>query len=221
MAMRRIAILGAGGQAREVEWLIRDINRNYHSFDFLGYIVRDASEPAEHESQDRVLGDESWLGANRDKLDCLAIGVGNPHLRLKIGTDLKFRFPEIEWPVLIHPRAIYDQATCKFGPGVVLASGAVCTVNIEFGSFALINFGSTIGHETQIGQGSVVNPGANISGGVVIEEGVLVGSGAQVLQYLRVGAGAKIGAGAVVTRNVAAGTTVVGVPAAIRTSERG
>jgi len=34
-----------------------------------------------------------------------------------------------------------------------------------------------------------------------------------VLQGLRIGAGAIVGAGAVVTRDVAPGTTVVGIPA--------
>jgi serine acetyltransferase len=34
-----------------------------------------------------------------------------------------------------------------------------------------------------------------------------------VLQYLRIGAGATVGAGAVVVKDVAAGSTVVGIPA--------
>ncbi len=221
MTTRRIAILGAGGQAREVEWLIRDINRCRPLFEFLGYIVGDVNKLSKYQSPDNVLGDESWLDSNRGGVDCLAIGIGNPNLRLRLGRDLTRRFPEIDWPVLIHPRAIYDPLTCKFGSGVLLAGGSICTVNIEFGSFALINFGCTVGHETRIGQGSVVNPGANISGGVIMGDGVLVGTGAQVLQYLRIGAGAKIGAGAVVTKDVDADTTVVGVPASVRKGDRG
>ena len=47
----------------------------------------------------------------------------------------------------------------------------------------------------------------------------MIGTGAQVLQYLRVGQGATVGAGAVVTRDVPAGTAVIGVLArAVRTS---
>jgi len=213
MGTKRIAILGAGGQAREVEWLIREINRHQATYEFLGYIISDVTRPGEHDSSRGLLGDESWLESNRDRVECLAIGIGDPALRLKLAAALTSRFPDIEWPVLIHPRAIFDAASCECGPGVLLSAGITCTVNIKFGAFSLINFGCTIGHEVQVGKGCVVNPGANISGGAVLGDGVLVGSGAQVLQYLRIGPGAKIGAGAVVVRNVEPNSTVVGVPA--------
>jgi serine O-acetyltransferase len=46
-----------------------------------------------------------------------------------------------------------------------------------------------------------------------IRSGVVIGSGAQVLGPIEVGEGAKIGANSVVTKNVAPGSTVVGIPA--------
>ncbi len=46
-----------------------------------------------------------------------------------------------------------------------------------------------------------------------ILDGAIVGSGAQVLGPITVGAGARIGANAVVTRDVAEGATMVGIPA--------
>ena len=47
----------------------------------------------------------------------------------------------------------------------------------------------------------------------VVEAGASIGSGATILGGVRIGAGALVGAGAVVTRDVAAGETVVGNPA--------
>ena len=41
----------------------------------------------------------------------------------------------------------------------------------------------------------------------------MVGSGAQILGPIEIGEGAKIGANSVVTKDVAAGQTVVGIPA--------
>ena len=49
--------------------------------------------------------------------------------------------------------------------------------------------------------------------GTVVEHGAALGSGAIVLGGVRIGAGALIGAGAVVTRDIAPGETVAGVPA--------
>lgn len=211
--MKRIAILGAGGQAREILWLIRDINREHPTYEFLGYIVNDVSKLGKYDTREHLLGDESWLQTNRDQVDCLAIGIGTPAVRGKVADNLTQQFPEIEWPALIHPQSVLDRETCILHPGALLSAGAICTTNITLGPFSLVNFGSTVGHDTQIGKACVVNPGANISGGVVVEDGVLVGTGAQVLQYLCIGAGATVGAGAVVINDVAAGSTVVGIPA--------
>src|SRR5579863_7570752 len=55
-AIRRIAIVGAGGFAREVAWLIRDINRAKHTYELTGFIVSDPTRLSDHDSRDQVLG---------------------------------------------------------------------------------------------------------------------------------------------------------------------
>jgi len=213
MRPKRIVIVGAGGMAREIASALHCINRGSHQFEFLGYAVTDVSRLGQRDSRDQVLGDFAWLSANRDSFDALAIGVGSPHLRLSLAAELRQRLPGVEWPAILHPTAIIDLDSARIGEGCFIGAGVTATVNITLEPFALCNFGCTIGHEAKIGAGSVVNPGANISGGVVIGGGALIGTGAQVLQYLHVGAGAIVAAGAVVTRDVSAGTTVVGIPA--------
>ncbi len=77
----------------------------------------------------------------------------------------------------------------------------------------MVNLACTIGHEAVLRRACTLNPTVNISGGDETGEAVLVGTGAQVLQYLTVGHGAIIGGGSVVTKDVAAETLVVGIPA--------
>jgi sugar O-acyltransferase (sialic acid O-acetyltransferase NeuD family) len=210
---KRIAIVGASGFAREVAWLIRDINRSRKSYEFIGFIVSDLSKLGERDSREDVLGDYNWIQLNRGKIDAIAIGIGTPSIRLKIASDLAASFQELEWPVLIHPAAQFDRASAKVGPGTIVCAGVIGTVNLMLDQFVVVNLACTIAHEARLGRGCVLNPTVNISGGVSLEEGVLVGTGAQILQYVHVGSGATIGAGAVVVRDVAQGETVFGVPA--------
>jgi sugar O-acyltransferase (sialic acid O-acetyltransferase NeuD family) len=210
---KRIAVVGAGGFAREVAWLIRDINRSRESYEFIGFIVSDLAKLGEHDSREDVLGDYNWIQLNRGKIDALAIGIGTPSIRLKIASELAPSFQELEWPALIHPTAQFDRASAKVGPGTIVCAGVIGTVNLVLDPFVMVNLACTIGHEAHLGRGCVLNPTVNISGGVSLEEGVLVGTGAQILQYVHAGRGATIGAGAVVTKDVAEGEIVVGVPA--------
>ena len=213
MTIKRVAVIGAGGFAREVEWLIRDINQKEPIYEFVGFVVSDLAKLGEHDSRDRVLGDYDWLEKNDGTLDALAIGIGDPQARLKVGNDLSERFPKFEWPVLAHPTVILDFKSSEVGRGSLLCAGTIGTVNIRIGSYSMVNLACTLGHEAQIGRGSVLNPTVNVSGGVRLGEGVLVGTGAQLIQYVSIGDRAVVGAGAVVTKDVPAGETVIGVPA--------
>lgn len=210
---RRYVVIGAGGLAREVRWLIEECAREASSHTFVGFVVSDTSLLGAHDSVEEVLGDLAWLDANRDRFDALAIGIGTPAIRLMLAEQLEKTYPAECWPPLVHPNVRFDRARCTIGHGAALCAGVVATTNVVVEPFAFVNLACTLGHEAIVGRGSVLNPTANISGGVRLGPGVLVGTGAQVLQYLNVGASATIGAGAVVTTDVAENSTVVGIPA--------
>lgn len=110
---------------------------------------------------------------------------------------------------------------CDYGSNITLGDG----VFLNFNCVILDVVAVEIGARTQIGPGVQLltadhprDPDARAGGlelGRPIRIGcdVWIGGGALVLPGVTVGDGATIGAGAVVTRDVAAGVTVVGNPA--------
>lgn len=209
MKLDRIAVIGAGGMARELLFAIERINRVKPQFEFAGFVVSDLTQLGERDSHKKVVGDFKWLQQNRRSVDALALGIGSPAIRLKLAGELTDLLPDISWPAIIDPGAVIDFESASIGRGALIAAGVVATVNVTIEDFALCNLSCTIGHESRIGKGSVVNPGVNVSGGVRIGEGVLVGTGAQILQYLEVGSGSVVGAGTVITQDVPPNTKVV------------
>lgn len=212
-ARRLLVVAGAGGFAREVRWLLGEIDATSPNYEFAGYVVSDLEKLGEHDSRAEVLGDFEWLRTKGRHIHAAAIGIGTPAARIRVAEALIEACPWLEWPALVHPTVRLDKGTCELARGVLLCAGTIATVNVRFGEFAMVNLSCTIGHESVVGRGAVLNPTVNISGGVMIGSGALIGTGAQVLQYLSVGDGSTVGSGAVVTKDVPPGETVVGIPA--------
>jgi UDP-2-acetamido-3-amino-2,3-dideoxy-glucuronate N-acetyltransferase len=117
----------------------------------------------------------------------------------------------------------------QIGPFVEIQRGSVVGKRCRIQSHSFVCEGVTIEDEVFVGHGvTFVNdkyPHARNPDGseqsqddwqllpTVVERGASIGSGAVVLGGVRIGAGALVAAGAVVSRDVAPGTTVRGVPA--------
>jgi bifunctional UDP-N-acetylglucosamine pyrophosphorylase/glucosamine-1-phosphate N-acetyltransferase len=116
------------------------------------------------------------------------------------------------------------------GPYSHLRGGTTVAAGVHVGNFAEIKNGRLetgvkVGHVSYLGD-CAVGAGANIGAGTItanydgehkhgteIGPGAFIGSDTILRAPVRVGAGARTGAGSVVTKDVADGATVVGVPA--------
>jgi len=211
--MNDLVIIGAGGLAREVAFLVDEINRanNKPLWNLLGFVAKNRSDPSEGTGRYPVaFGEEELI--NLGKPIHVVIGIGAPEIIRAVAAKLD-SCTDMQFPNLIHPNVVMDHERIPLGKGNIICAGNVLTTDIVVGSFNYFNNNCSTGHDTVVGDYCVFNPGVNISGGVTFGDGCLVGTGADVLQNLRVGGNSTIGAGAVVVRDVAPGTVVAGVPA--------
>jgi len=207
--MEDIIILGAGGLAREVAFLIDDINRQRPTWNVVGFASADRDLIGTAVGRHKIIcADEDVLKMNI----AAAIGIGNPQVIARISERYRDQ-TNVVFPNLIHPGVIWDRERITIGHGNIICAGSIFTTDIEIGSFNYFNLNCTYGHDLKIADYCVFNPGINLSGGVVIGSRCLIGTGATILQYLKIGADVTVGAASVVTRDVPSGTTVIGVPA--------
>lgn len=108
----------------------------------------------------------------------------------------------------------------EIGEGALFSPFTTITSNVRIGRHFHCNLYSYVEHDCVIGDFVTFAPAVRCNGNVTIGDGAYIGSGAIIRQGLTIGAGAIIGMGAVVTKDVPAGETWVGNPAAPISAQR-
>jgi len=209
--IKDIVIIGASGLAKEVAFLIEDINKEKMQWNILGFIDNDEKNVGVKLNDIPIIGTDDWLISQGKSMN-IAFGIGYPNLIKKLSINYN-KISFFEFPNLIHPNAIGNWNNISLGIGNIICAGNILTTSINIGSFNYINLSCTIGHDSFIGDYNVINPTVNISGGVKMENEILLGTGSQIVQYKNICSNCVVGAGAVVTNHLEEKGVYVGVPA--------
>lgn len=207
-----IVIIGCGGFAREVAWLIEDINESSKQWNLKGFIDDNKNLHGKIVNGYKVLGGFEFLN-NKSELYYVC-AVGNSIVREKIIKEKCSQY-NIKPAILIHPSVIMNKGYNDIGQGSIICAGNIITVNTKIGNHTIINLDCTIGHDVVIGEFSTIYPSVNISGNCNIGNNCEIGTGTQIIQGKVVGDKVIIGAGAVVINNIEDYSVAVGAPAKI------
>jgi sugar O-acyltransferase (sialic acid O-acetyltransferase NeuD family) len=139
------------------------------------------------------------------------LGVGRNASRIAVVE----RCAGMRWTRILYPHT-YVNPTAEIGEGTVIFPGALVGADARLGAHVIMNGHTCVGHDTVLEDFVHVAAGVQIAGGVHVGRGAMLGIGSVVTPGIRIGAGAIVAAGAVVVRDVAAGTSVLGVPARAR-----
>jgi sugar O-acyltransferase (sialic acid O-acetyltransferase NeuD family) len=205
--MKNIYILGAGGLAKEIYFLISQIG---------GYNIKafvDVNTTSGVKIGDQFIEVITEKELMKFQGSCLAMGIGNPKIVRKLKETFESHF---EFPNLIHPSVIADFENISWGKGNIVTANCILTTNIKIGSFNIFNLATSIGHDVEMGDCNLLNPCVSVSGCVKIGNNNLMGVKATILENKTIGNNSIIGAASLVLKDVPDNVTVMGVPAVIK-----
>lgn len=211
--MKRFAIFGASGFGREVLPLARQQLQMSETGSW-DLVFVDDNPPSEQLNGYPVLTYDQWRAMPGNSWQ-ISVAIANSAVREKLA-ERCIRDGVTFYNVKAANVIVMDEV--QIAPGAILCPFVTLTSNIRIGTQFHANIYSYVAHDCVIGDNVTFAPGVQCNGNVVVEDHAYIGTGAVLRQGkpgepLIIGKGAVVGMGAVVTKNVAAGTTVVGNPA--------
>lgn len=196
----RVVILGAGGHGR----VVRAAAEAGDLFEVVAFYDDNAALHGTTVDGVIVAGAISEF----DGSDGLAvIGIGNNQARFRVAKAMP-----VDYASVVHPSSSVD-GSVDLASGTVVFAGAVVQCGSILGEHAVVNTSASVDHDSAVGSFAHIGPGAVLTGSVVVGDGAFVGAGSTINPGLAIGSWATVGAGAAVVADVAASTTVGGVPA--------
>lgn len=201
----RVLVVGAGGHARVCIEVLED-----SGYEVAGAVSRDGLGASELGVP--VLGVDAELASVMLDHRCREafVAIGDNRARRAIADMCVDR--GVRQATAVSRFAVVSRRA-DVATGAVLMPGAVVNAATTIGRGAIVNTNASVDHDCVIGEFAHIAPGVAVCGGVRLGAGTLVGVGACIAPGVVVGENAVIGAGAAVVHDVAANSTVVGVPA--------
>lgn len=208
---RDLVIVGCGGFGREVADVVDVINQISPTWNQVGFV--DDSPNPENVARIERRG-SSVLGPLDDELGrsgiYFVIGIGDPASRARIAAKAE----GAGWraATLVHPTAAVG-ASVTLGAGTIVCAHTAIGSDVTVGRHVHLDRGVQVGHDSVLGSFVTAHPASVISGDCKLGDAVELGTNSTLLPAISIGAGAIVGASACVTKDVARGAVVRGVPA--------
>ena len=198
-----IAIIGAGGHAKEVYQTL--LRYPTGTIEFLGFFVTI-----------EVLSNESLYGWKVQPMANIPVHA-NVHIAIGsiAGRRMINDLTHDKKKITIVDCAAIIGSDVELGDGCYIAPNATITANVRIGINCIVNTAATICHDVQMGGYCNISPAATICGGAQLGEGVYIGAASIIREKIKITDNTIIGMGANVLHPIEKEGTYVGNPAAI------
>jgi sugar O-acyltransferase (sialic acid O-acetyltransferase NeuD family) len=206
MKTKRVIVLGAGGNCRDIVDAMMDT-----VYEPVGYLDDDPAKLGIELGGVRVLGP---LASAQDHGDCLFVnGINGTKLTARKKELLAgLAIPAERFATIVHPSAAVSRMA-RLGVGsVILQNVSICS-EAAVGDHAMVLPSSVVSHDTIVGDYCYLTPGVVLAGYVRLGEAVYMGAGSTVMCRVEIGDRAIVGMGSVVLEDVPEDSVVVGNPA--------
>jgi sugar O-acyltransferase (sialic acid O-acetyltransferase NeuD family) len=211
--MKKIAILGTGGNCIDILDTLLDINdqRDDPVYECIGFLDDNPAKWNQSFYGVPVLGP---LMRAQEILECFFVfGIGSvsnfwKRADILAGTGI----PDERFETIVHPTASVSRFA-TLGIGTVIFQNVTITSGAHIGRHVSILPNSIISHDDRIGDFTCIAGGVCVSGNVQVGPGCYLGTNATIKDGVRIGKACLVGMGSVVLQDVPANTVVVGNPA--------
>lgn len=205
--MEKIIVLGAGGYAEQLLWVVSRIE----SKEIVGFLDETISEDKKI-SGIPVKSSLERFGNVLDYKDIrLICAVGNIDLREKWVSRYKDDF---NFTSIIDPTAIIADDV-HIGNNVIILGQTVLSSKAHVADHTNINWFCLITHHTIIGRFTNISSGVRLTGHASIGDYCDIGTNVTIIPYKKVGNHSIIGAGAVIINDIPEYSVAVGIPAKV------
>lgn len=212
--MKKIIILGTGGNSIDILDAINEINLISKKYDCIGFLDDDISKKGNNIFGVEVLG--SINDANKFSDTYFINGIGNSGNFINKQKIIKRSLVEPNrFETIIHPSSSVSSFS-KIGKGSVIFQNVTVCSNVDIGAHVAVLPNSIISHDVKIRNYSTIAGGVCISGNSIIGESSYIGTNSSIRENLSIGNKCLIGMGSNILSNVDDSTVYFGNPAMLK-----